>query len=150
MFVCLGFFSYRWRMKVTYGNLVPPVIFTNAISSISWTPKFLFSNCFKRFVCFINIITFVKTESWQNRQPETTPLNQKWLHLVLPNLFYLYSFKKSMDAFKRKKTYRKKIINTGKKNQKLHILCFPFETDNIIDRRKTTLKSLLRFFCWQQ
>lgn len=137
MFVCLfGFFSYRWRMKVTYGNLIPPVIFTNAISSISWTPKFLFSNCFKRFVCFINIITFVKTESWQNRQPETTPLNHIWLHLVLPNLFYLYSFKKSMDAFKRKKTYRKKIINTGKKIKSYIYYVFPLKRITLLIEEK--------------
>lgn len=106
--------------------------------------------CFVWGKGFPDMIKIVNTESWQNwqnRRLDMTPLDQRWLYLAFSNFFHLYSSKKSMGAFKRKKNqsylYRKK-------TQKLHILGFHFETDNINNRRKNTLKSLLSFFCWQQ
>lgn len=71
--------------------------------------------CFVWGKAFPDMITIVNTESWQNwqnRRLDTTPLDQRWLYLVFSNFFHLYSSKKSMGAFKRKKI---KNIYTGKK-----------------------------------
>lgn len=86
--------------------------------------------CFVWGKGFPDIITIVNTESWQNwqnRRLDTTPLDQRWLCLVFSNFFHLYSSKKSICAFKRKKSK----IFIQEKTQKLHILGFHFETDNI-------------------
>lgn len=77
--------------------------------------------CFVWGKGFPDIITIVNTESWQNwqnRRLDTTPLDQRWLCLVFSNFFHLYSSKKSMGAFKRKKI---KNIYTGKNPKATYI-----------------------------
>lgn len=77
--------------------------------------------CFVWGKGFPDMITIVNTESWQNwqnRRLDTTPLDQRWLYLVFSNFFHLYSSKKSMGAFKRKKI---KNIYTGKNPKATYI-----------------------------
>lgn len=126
LFVCLVVFSVfatandrKWQTAIyTSCDFYKYNIFHLLNSQVSFQTVLNVYFCFVLGKAFPDMITIVNTESWQNRRLDTTPLDQRWLYLVFSNFCHLYSSKKSMGVFKRKKI---KNIYTGKNPKATYI-----------------------------